>query len=156
MKKAFGSGIRHWPDSWSVGFLGEIYLLPRDVSFRRLRFKESDIPAMAKGWLEPMKGSSHYPKTTPTLIGSGNINTGCLVFGEDQVWTGIRFGKNGVYGDGEVWWEIPWNYVTTSGMVVEFTIVKQYATSDEIGTATIEKGGAGPFKKLATEPESEW
>jgi hypothetical protein len=154
--KAFGTYIKHNQNTWSVGFLGEIYVLPKDVSFLNLRFVEEDIPAVATGWLyAPLNGVSHYPDPIPRAIGSGNINTGSLVSREDGVWTGI-LRPNPTYGIGDVYWDIPWKYVTSSGNRGLIGIARQHATSDQVGTATIEKVGAGPYSRVPSDPTSDW
>jgi hypothetical protein len=49
-------------------------------------------------------------------------------------------------------WQIPWQYKTSTGFLTNFTTVNHHETADANGRGTIEKGGAGPFAKNASDP----
>jgi hypothetical protein len=148
-----GSDTWHVQFYWSVGFCGTIYILPKDVSFLNLQFKEDEIGATATGWLTFLNGVGHSPGGS-SAITSGNINTGAYVYRPDQVRTGAYGGPGTSYAAGNVSWEIPWNYAVEGGAWHLFATATQAATSTSTGKATISKAGSGSFSKEANDYSS--
>jgi hypothetical protein len=128
------SGIRHTVDTWSVGFLGDIHVGPSDVSFRNLFFYEGAAPVHLSGWLNTNQfNNPHAQSARSVAIDSRNV-----VSEQDEIWSGQR---EGPYGEGYWYWDIPWHIITNSGRNITFTTVREIATSDANGTAVISKGG---------------
>lgn len=146
------SNLAHTVNTWSVAFEGKIYLTPKDVSFQNLQFREGFTTAVATGYLAVWNGKQHQTGSWMS-IGPGNINTGCRVYTIDAV----RSGTLGPpYSAGDFIWQIPWEFrVGSSGSPVYSFFRNHHAYSlDASGTAYIEKAGAGPFSKKASDPTS--
>lgn len=139
-------GIRHTFNSWSVGFLGEIHVTPSDVSFFNLSFYEDVAPGNASGWLAEFN-SPHPRSKLMVRIDSKNV-----VNELDEIYSGRKFGP---CGDGEWLWDIPWRIHTDTGRDFVFAIIRQRATSDVFGKATISKGGT-TATRVPSYPTSEW
>ena len=148
-----GTDTWHMQFYWSVGFCGTIYILPADVSFLNLQFKEDEVEATATGWLTFLNGVGHSPGGS-SAITSGNIDTGAYVFRPDQVRTGAYGGPGTTYADGNVAWEIPWNYSIIGGTWHHFATATQAADSNSTGRARISKAGSGVFSKEASDLNS--
>ena len=146
------SGIRHTINTCSVGFLGWIYLYPKNVSFSNLSFREETCLAIGTGFYSIWNNLPH-PQGSWFLFGSGNITNGCRVIGDDQVWSGE---KPSPYSIGSFTWNIPWSYKADDGVDHSFTIATHNNVSDNAGKCTIQKKGAGPFSKNATDVTSNW
>ncbi len=142
------TGLRHTMGFISVGFKGHEYLTPTDVSFSKLKFAEGTVNAVATGYFAPLNGKAHPPTATPIQISGCNITTGCIA-GDDVVDTND---DSPPFAIGDFLWAIPWQYQLNAGALTTFTTANQHITSDAAGTATIEKAGAGPFSKKATDP----
>jgi hypothetical protein len=152
-----GTSVYHQQGTWSVGFLGIIFLRPTDVSFNNCKFQEGTCTAVANGYLKALHPKDH-PLGTVANVGEGNASTGCQVYGTDTVHGTLAHTP---YAKGDFLWEIPWRYgvrVPSPGKppsdATKFTTAKQYATADATGHATIEKKGAGPFFADANDPTS--
>jgi len=139
-------GIRHTFNSWSAGFLGEIHVTPSDVSFFNLSFYEDAAPENSSGWLAGYPGP-HLRSQFFERITSRNV-----VNQLDEIYSGRKFGP---YGDGKWFWDIPWRIRTDTGRDFLFAIIRQLATSDVSGKATISKGGT-TVTRVPSDPTSEW
>lgn len=149
--------IYHQQGTWSVGFLGNIYLRPTDVSFNNTKFQEGTCTAVSSGYLSDLHPQVH-PLGTVVTVGDGDASTGCMVNCTDTV-HGTK--AHTPYAKGDFLWQIPWRYgvdVPSPGMppsdTTVFTTADQHATADATGRATIEKKGAGPFSEDANDPTS--
>ncbi len=144
----------------SVGFFGEVRLEPRDISFSNLYFREGTGKATATGFYISEDGRNHDPTDFMTPVTNCNITSGCKAF-IDQVYTGkwpadpqLGF----YYGDFR--WPIKWLYAFANDLdpvfngQVEFTTAIHYQESNNIGTASISKAGAGPFSRLVGDPDN--
>jgi hypothetical protein len=151
MIKKPGTGLRHQFGKLGVGFFGNAYLTPKDVSFSRLHFSEGVASASASGYWASLNGAIH-PANGPFTISGCNIITGCLAF-EDLVDTNDW---DPPFGNGNFTWVIPWRYVVGSiaPSYVRFTDATHYQTAEATGRATIQKAGAGPFEKDDSDPTS--
>lgn len=142
MIQAPGTGIWHAYGYASVGFTGWIYLEPTNVSFSNLNWREGSCYGTGTGYLSFKTGEYHPVGNEHNVLG-GNYSTGCQVDCIDTVATGqypSPFGSGGTFT-----WPIPWQYKDDTGNWHEFTTATHYETVDSSGTATIQKGGAGPF-----------
>lgn len=136
--------VKHTRNYWGVGFCGESFLRPTDVSFRALQIKEGRTTAVASGFLASRNGRVH-PEGSWFDVLAGNSTTGCQIDSVDSVQTADLPGP---FSDGDFLWRIPWIYrVGRSGAEVQFTIADQHSTSDSAGTATIQKIGSPVFSK---------
>lgn len=144
-----GRAIRHANNTWSAGFYGEIFLRPMNVSFSRIEFQEGAAPAVASGFLAHWNGLNHNPSSAAMSVGGGNSATGSKVNAIDNVHTGTL---GSPYAVGDFNWPIPWQYRVGTGAWTTFTTANHHATSDALGTATIEKKGEGPHSKVPGDP----
>jgi hypothetical protein len=144
-----GTGILHVNDMWSCAFLGDIYLLPPDVSFTYIMICEGTVAAVASGFLAGLNGILHEAGPLCS-IGPGNSVTGCKVnIIGDKVVTGVL---GPPYSNGDFLWDIPWEFAVGGSALRMFTSAQHHATADANGTATISKGGAGPFSRVPSDP----
>jgi hypothetical protein len=148
-----GSNIFHVNGTWSCAFLGEIFLLPADVSFTNILMREGSVAAVASGYLAGLSGQIH--DTGPLCsVGPGDSVNGCKVnIVADQVVTGILMPPPD-FSDGDFLWEIPWEYSAGNSPLKTFTTAPHHATADAGGRATISKKGAGPFSRMPSDPTS--
>lgn len=157
MEQVSGTALRHAHGTWSVGFLANVFLTPMDVSFSNIQFQEGAVSAQRTGWL-----SDHTPEEHPQgdfrPVDRGNSTTGCRVITTDEAWSGIKFPDFKplpTFGAGTFLWEIPWRFrVPPGGTAEPFTKASQLSTSDQGGTATIEKKGVGPFTRISGDDSS--
>lgn len=163
--------VAHDTGNWSVGFLGEIFLTPKDVSFRYILFREGGGTSDATGWLEPdFKNKEHEPtkdvfgNNAAAPVSGGNLQTGSKVLfpsGEgDAVGAGSypRLPPAAPFGSGTFTWPIEWIYVhydPRPGYNIwteeEFMTATMYITSDANGRATVSKAGSGTIAADATD-----
>lgn len=165
MTQTSGTGIRHQLNYIHVGFKGTIRLRPTNVSFANIHFREGSVLAVASGCWAFENGANHPPTSGPVTIGSCNNAAGCLVNGTDT----IECAAIGPYPappptpsycSGDFSWAIPWQYSTNNGMNwTTFTTATHHHWADtgvNLGRARIEKKGAGPFSKHATDATSNY
>ena len=143
------SGLSHTQTFWGVGFKGDIFLRPVDVSFSRIRFAEGSVAAVATGFLAGSNGIIHMPTATPVPVGGGDSIKGCQVLGQDSVSTGSMPPP---FSRGDFLWAIPWQYQIGAIPLTPFTVANHHETADAVGTATIAKKGAGPFTRVPSDP----
>jgi hypothetical protein len=144
--------VKHTHDFWGVGFCGESFLRPTNVSFTALKIRESTTTAVASGFLAGRNGRVH-PEGSWFDVLQGNNTTGCKIDSLDSVRTADLPGP---YSDGDFLWRIPWQYQIGAGSPVQFTIADQHATADGAGTATIQKIGSPVFSKAPSDPTVEY
>ena len=150
MRRKPGSGLKHNKGKAGVGFLGEAFMRPKNVSFHWAEWREGSVPAVATGSFAHWNGLSHalmpwFP------IGPGNSSKGCKISMQDDVFTGDL---DPPFAAGDFQWNIGWEYQAAGGAATEFTKALHHGTSDKKGKATIEKKGGGPFSKKASDPTS--
>ena len=160
MTRESGTNLRHIHDTWSVGFLAQVFLRPKDVSFSRVEFQEGSVKAKRDGWL-----SNHTPEMHPAgschnlrlggwcLVAHGNSSTGSRVRTTDEAWSGA---KRPPFGKGSFEWAIPGLFRVGNGSAEKFTTLPQKMTAANDGTATIKKKGAGPFSRVPGDPDSSY
>jgi hypothetical protein len=152
-----GTPLYHDQNTCSVGFSGLTYLLPKDVSFKNLEFREDTARAIGSGFFTALNNLEH-PQSDWFSIGPGNSLTGCPLSVPDSVRIGpgpvIRLGPP--YRIGTFHWPIPWQYRLGTGPAVTFTTAHQHATADANGRATIQKKGAGPVARDPGDPDSDY
>jgi hypothetical protein len=146
MKKRPGTHIFHNKGTWSVGFKGNIFFRPTDVSFKNITFEEGAATCVATGYLSVFRGKPH-PLGPVITVGAGNASTGSRLMGLDTVsnWRAAI-----PYADGDFLWPIPWRFgvrVPSRGKPPSdstvFTTANHHATADATGFATVTKKGTG-------------
>ena len=140
---------------WGAGFQGNVFVDPRDVSFRGVVFGEGTIAAVvtpAGSFLSTFAGVVH-PANTFGPGHAGNAATGTPVSPPpDGIFSGSRGPARTVLGvpicgASDFLWAIPWEFSVAGGPRTRFAIANHHATSSFFCDATIEKGGAGPFTR---------
>jgi len=144
------SNLRHTMGLAGVGFLGNIFLAPTNVSFANISFGEGTVPAVASGFYANFSGLAH-PQDTFGGVGGCNVTTGCLVNPHDMVDSGD---KGPPFSVGDFVWAIPWQYWVGGAARTTFTTATHHMFTDATGKASIEKAGAGPFSKNAADATS--
>lgn len=143
-----GTGLWHRQNSFSVGFKGLINLTPDNVSYAGVTFREGTVAAVASGWLSNWNGLVH-------AIGAEHTITGAVVDCVDTVSSGQKSPPPD-YAAGDFLWAIPWQYSDNGGAWTSFYTANHHATSAADENAMIEKAGAGPFTKNASDPDSNY
>ena len=136
MKRVPGTSLFHIQNQVSVGFLANIFLLPKVVSFRNLKFREGDGIGKATGYFKHMgyDGQVHPPTPRAINILGGNIDTGCMVEFPDYP----RFSDDPVPPlKGTFIWPIKWQYKAEGDDWVTFTTANHNEISDEFGTISM-------------------
>jgi outer membrane protein OmpA-like peptidoglycan-associated protein len=141
--------------TWGAGFQGNVFVDPRDVSFRGIVFGEGTVGAVvtpAGSFLSTFASAVH-PINTFGPGRAGNAATGTPVSPPpDGIFSGGRGPARTVLGAricgaSDFLWAIPWEFSVAGSARVAFAIANHHATSSLLCDATIEKGGAGPFKR---------
>jgi hypothetical protein len=152
MVRVPGSGLRHATGTWSVGFRGDAYLSPTDVSFHFIERREGTVAAVATGYLALWNGIIHATGNW-IGVGTGNSTDGCMVLTIDTVFSGEL---QPPYAVGDFVWAIPREHrvVGSGAALVTHVTGNHHATASAVGRATIAKLGAGPFSRVPTDPTS--
>lgn len=143
-----GTNVKHTTGLWSVGFKGNVFLRPTDVSFSRMQWGEGTVNAVASGYLAIWNGRPHLASQL-FKVGPGDSTLGCRVMTIDTVFSG-ELGPP--FSIGDFLWAIPWEFSVGGSPRVSFTTANHHATADAVGTATISKKGAGPFSRIPGDP----
>jgi outer membrane protein OmpA-like peptidoglycan-associated protein len=138
--------------SWGAGFTANVFVDPRDVSFRGVEFGEGTVASVITGtFFAPFAGI--HGVNTFGLAPGGNSVTGTLLGLPDGIFSGSRgpvatvLGAS-VCGTSDFLWAIPWEFRVPGGARTRFPrgfTANHHATSSIGCQARIEKGGAGPF-----------
>jgi len=138
------------PGAWGAGFLADVFIDPRDVSFQGVVFGEN---AVAPVVTPPGSFLSVFGPHTFNTFGpahGGNATTGTQVSPpQDQA----AFSRGPastiaglpICGVSDFLWAIPWEFSVAGSPRTRFATANQHATSTFFCNATIEKAGAGPF-----------
>jgi outer membrane protein OmpA-like peptidoglycan-associated protein len=140
--------------TWGAGFLADVFVDPKDVSFQGVVFGEGTVAGVvtpAGSFLSPFAGRVHPVNTFGPAHG-GNATTGTPVSPpQDQISqsgvppTGSLLGVP-TCGVSDFLWAIPWEFSVAGGPRTPFgPTANHHVTSAFFCNATIEKGGAGPF-----------
>jgi hypothetical protein len=142
-----GTGTYHRMGIASAGFKGEIFLEPRDVSFRNLEIREGSAPSVGTGSMSQNLagfadiGAIRHPTIgTWVTIGNGNFATGCKAAGIDTI---KALDMNPPFAVGNFTWSIPWYYrvVGTAATDRQFAFMHHEEAVDAAGAMTMTKGG---------------
>lgn len=164
----------HVQNKWSSGFWGAIFVYPKDVSFKGLRWSEGTCAGAASGWLRDV-GLNNWPHTPggEGSVGAGDATLGCMVtwpagvvttdIFKDRITTGaLAPGDTSyytshpivpTYAEGAFNWPIPHRYALTDQPDpdwIEYVKANHHMTSDAAGTAMIEKLGSSQVTKALT------
>jgi hypothetical protein len=150
MQRKSGSGLKHNHGKAGVGFLGEAYMRPKNVSFHWAEWREGTAPSVATGSFAHWNGMGHALGGW-MAIGPGNSSKGCKISMQDDVFTGDL---DPPFAAGDFKWNIGWEYQAGGAGATEFTKALHHGTSDKKGKATIEKKGGGPYSAKASDPTS--
>lgn len=147
------TGIWHVNNKASVGFKGEIFVGPNDVSFNQATFAEGAVAGIATGDLSMKNGENHSAGSWLS-IGMGNSTTGSKMLGQDTISTGQYtppFPTGGTFH-----WPIPWQFKVGAEPGKTFTTADHRESVDTAGMATIQKAGSGAFTKNLADPSSSY
>ena len=157
MAQVAGTGLCHRAGTASVGFRGTPFILPADVSFSAIQFREGTATGIGTGSFSGSNGDPH-PLGGWASVGGGNVATGCPVLGVDTVSSRTSSPSTflGLFPDwtGTFLWPIPWEYQAPGGAVITLITASHVCIVDSAGNATISKAGAGPFSRALADPPS--
>ena len=153
-----GSTLCHTTGTASAGFRGNIFMLPADVSFSGLQWREGNGTGIGTGSFSGLNGRIHPVTSTFMSIGTGNAATGCQVNTVDSVSTSSSSPSTSLFGGtdwtGSFIWPISWQYQAPGGPVVPYMTAFHVATADRAGNTSQSKAGAGPFTRALGDPTS--
>jgi hypothetical protein len=144
----------HCQNYSSAGFYGIIYLLPKDVSFSRLYFREGGGQIMANGFYASENGGQHVPWSTGALVYGCNLVTGYIAYSGDIIYTN-RW--SGPFSVGQLSVPIAWKYDRIENPAtgaIQFATGLHEQEADAVGTAIIEKSGSGAFSRMVSDASS--
>jgi hypothetical protein len=151
MVRAPGTKTEHTKGFASAGFIGEIFLLPTDVSFFKTEFREGSAPYEATGCYKRNEvgvadiekgggGIRHKIKGKWLQVGKGDRINGSKMVGIDTV---RSESLSPPFSAGTFTWNIPWFYrVEDSITEYQFTTATHHEEVDDKGKMTISKKGA--------------
>jgi outer membrane protein OmpA-like peptidoglycan-associated protein len=143
--------------TWGAGFLGNVFVDPKDVSFQGVVFGEGTKAGVVKPagsfmTLGPITFAGIvHPANTFGPAHGGNAVTGTRVSPPpDNIFSGARAPTGSLFGlptcgASDFLWAIPWEFSVAGGPRTPFTTANHHQTSTFFCNATIEKAGAGPF-----------
>jgi len=139
--------------TFGVGFLANVFVDPRDVSFQGVVFGEGSVASVVTPAGSFFGASSVHPTNTFGPGHGGNATTGTPVSPpNDQI--AVSGPPSGSFlgiptcGNSDFVWAIPWQFSVAGGPRTNFGggfTANHHMTSSAFCNATIEKGGAGPF-----------
>jgi hypothetical protein len=138
-----GTCVWHEHNKASVGFKGDFFITPADVSFRAIEQREGHCVGVGIGYFAGDNGQVHPPSTAwktvnkPASTGAA-VGKGSKVNQIDTISSGPH--TTTPYKDGTFTWPIPqeWRLGTKTGQI---TITDHKETIDAGGNMTISKGG---------------
>lgn len=142
--------------TWGAGFLGDVFVDPKDVSFRGVVFGEGTVAGVVTpsgSFLSVLSGRVH-PVNTFGPGHAGNATTGTPVSPPRDQISGSGVPPLGsllgmpICGASDFLWAIPWEFSVAGGARTPFAggfTANHHMTSTFFCNATIEKAGAGPF-----------
>lgn len=157
MAQVPSTGLCHTNGMASAGFRGNIFMLPTDVSFSNIQWREGNGTGIGSGSFSGLTGRVH-PTGSFMTIGPGNIATGCQVNTVDSVSTSTNSPSTSFF-TGTDWtgtfiWPIAWQFQAPGGPVVSYMTAFHVATADRAGNTSQSKAGAGPFTTALADPTS--
>jgi hypothetical protein len=156
MVKLPSDPVLHCQNFSSVGFQGQIYLLPSDVAFTNIYFQEGYevSPSYGYGFYSPANNQGHDPTGIGVAVEDCNIVTGCKTF-KDTLYTLNWRNWTGNWGVGQYRLPIQWKYGFNENdpiqNYVQFTTATHEQETDDVGTATISKAGSGSYSKMVAD-----
>jgi hypothetical protein len=140
--------------TWGVGFRGDEFIDPKDVSFLGVNFGEGSVAGVvtpAGSFLSARHGRVH-PANVHGPGGLGNITTGTPVSQDGVAHAGgvtpTGTAPHQICGTSDFLWAIPWQFWIGTGARAPFAggfTANQHLTSTISCNATVEKAGGGPF-----------
>jgi hypothetical protein len=162
-------GAAHNQCSGFIQVVGEIHILPPDVSFRHILFQEGTAYSSASGYYASQNNAVHVPAHSSTPALPTDATSGSIA-GDDTIQTSpYDFDP---YSTGIFTWNIPWTYTIGSYPPKKFKTVQHVATmtldhglstvcmqhsgsgASNIGTVCISKDKVGPVCKSTDDPAS--
>jgi YD repeat-containing protein len=155
IEKAFGWGIFHTQFTPSVGFKGQLYVGPTNVSFKNVQIREDAVPGFGTGYFAYQTGDMHEPQVVPAPLEDVVVpGKGTRVIPLDEVQAGSD--NHLPYTDGSFTWEIPWRFRVGSGVLSPpFWNSTHLKSIDATGKMTLTKGGVTVSAEL-NDPDSDY
>jgi len=145
------SNVRHIINTCSAGFQAYIYLLPKDVSFANLEWREGSCAGAGNGFYGFMDEILHLTGDWALVNTSSGISLGCRIGANDTIYSGAQ---GPPYAPGDFNWPIPHEYKASDGVIHQVSIANHNQVADVVGKCTIQKEGAGPVSKNAGDDTS--
>lgn len=145
-KQKPGTNLKHDVDRPSIGIKTDLYVLPDDVCFYNIEYRELEATAVTSGVYDhaPLKGAGHLPnpnflpftKTVEAGLGTKVNSDGDQAFSGDP-------GTDAPFAPGSVSLDIPYVFRVAGGPEKKFDTVQQIHTLAADGkTLTVSKAGA--------------
>ncbi|MCD4825742.1 MAG: hypothetical protein K8S55_14205 [Phycisphaerae bacterium] len=127
----------NFPGFCGVYMINQTYLLPKDVSFWKIKVNEGECKAETEGSLDEYNEPHKAGFLLSDVSKSKGITKGCLLDKLDTV--GCRYPLDIAAGTLE--WDIPWLYSVGGVVAEEFTRLLHRIVVDGNKKATVSKGG---------------
>ena len=146
-----GTTLRHTKNFAGIGFKAYIYLLPYNVSYKNLQFREGECFAEADGFYAGSNGAKHsQSESWLSILANNRVNATDTVNAGD---------KAPPFAEGRFVWHIPWKLQLhipglTDIVFPDLTIANHIKSSDDEGTTSIRKVNTPTFTKAANAESS--
>lgn len=149
------SNIKHDYQHLGGLFKADIYMLPTNVSFKRVLFGEGTVAATATGVWSGSNGQIHQTTSPAHSIGSGNAIYGCKVNAFDTIGNWTNEPRTPPIAPGYFSWDIPWHYYSNETNVI-FTNALHFITTDANGDSQLGKKNAGMYTINRNDPTTDF
>ena len=136
-------GLRHTKDRPDSGMQTEIYLVPADVSFQNVQYREVDVPSVANGVYAPFNGVGHDPHPATLTVDGVVAGLGSKANAIDNIYSGDP-GTSSPFAPGSITFNIPYEFKVGSGAFKRFATVPQLSSlaADQITLASSKAGAS--------------
>jgi len=142
LERVPGTKKWHTHKTRTTGMICEIWVVPADVSFKNVTFRELEAYAKGTGAFAAFASQNnvgHSPNPSSAVVDRVDPGKGSKIRGKDRIAT-----KTTTTGSGTMTWSIPYEY-SVNGALFPKTFantVEQVATFESNGKVTLTKGGA--------------
>jgi hypothetical protein len=144
-EKRSGTNIWHVKNSFSIGLNTYMYLRPKDVSFKWVKFTEGFCYSQTAGWFDiEFAGTWHNAWGVWIDVGGGDYTYGCRILQPNGDFAELWDYTPPDYSDGTFLWSIPWSYKAGT-YTKNFVDMNQQFKVYYSGKAEVQKDSSGWF-----------
>jgi hypothetical protein len=134
--------LKHQHNTASCGILADVYLRPKEVSFKNIEWGEGSAFADLHGWcLAHFTTVPYHQAYGGMQVGGGNVTNGSKILGPDKIYSGSNLPPPD-FSDGWDCWSIDQQWRLWGGTdFIPIRKVDQKWTIDAAGTVSMQKDG---------------